>query len=614
MLDLYLKTRGISDCVISDLHSSEFINSAENKKITDFINSYLDKNSIYRYGLLLSGSWGSGKTHYIKTYIKAKNNTWGESYPIYISLYGMSSLEQVDDEVLKCNFPFLNNPNFKLLAKVGNSALGSIGMHAIDVKGQEFLSPPKNKIYVFDDVERTAIPLKDILGYVNNLVEHQHCKVILVADESVLEENQQYKIEKEKVIGKTLTFDTSIKNALEAFSYELRHEKTITFLTENIDEIVSFYKESKQTNLRVYQQSLWDFENIYLSVEESYIANEKAMRALFFYFMSVTTEIKLSRISFDELPDARNGLLDYTDNSDSGQSYKRMKSRYSMVNFDDPMLPHSAVRECLLNGYIDSQAINNHLATTSHYIKKGAEPFWRTLWMSDSRTDEDLDDAILELNKNFKDKTIIDEFIFKHIVGIKLQLVDIGIDARSKSEVVDELIKYLDETVESKTMKLNRLFDSQSIDDHHDGLGYLLKDSEEFSTVRNYIEKLREKSRNEFSKEELDELLALLSYDSSAFNNGLLDRSIYGLLPVLAAVNTCDFVDVLLKLHPAHMCDVLKTFKYRYNSINSPLAQELPWLKMLKQELISRDGLSMFKRHTIARYIKFFIDPIINAT
>ncbi|HDZ8839988.1 TPA: hypothetical protein RUW99_003655 [Aeromonas veronii] len=612
MLDLYLKTRGISDCITSDLHSIEYINSTENKKNTDFISAYLDKDSIYRYSLLLSGSWGSGKTHYIKSYIKANNKTWRESGPIYISLYGMSALEQVEDEILKCNFPFLKNPNFKLLAKVGNSALGAIGMHALDVNGASILTPPKNKIYVFDDVERSGIPLKDILGYVNNLVEHQDCKVILVADESVLEKNEQYKIEKEKVIGKTLTFNTSIKNALETFSYELRSEKTTEFLIKNITQIICFYKESKQTNLRIYQQSLWDFECIYLAIEEGYANNNKAMLALFFYFIAVTTEIKLSRLSFDELPDARNRLLDYADNDQSGQNYKNMQSRYAMVNFDDPMLPHAAIRECLLNGYIDQQVINNHLATTNFFIKRGSEPFWKTLWHSDARTDEDLDCALTELNNSLTNKKIVNEFIFKHVVGIKLQLVDIGIDKRNKDEVVLELISYLQDTVKNKIMKLDRLFDTQFIDDHYDGLGYILRDSQEFSEISEEIERLRDVARNNFSKEETDNLLALLTENSDEFNNELLEQSRYGLLPVLTAFNANEIVDALLQLHPSHMCDVLKNLKYRHEYGGKHLTQEIPWLRDFKDALLSRKDISDFKMHAIARNIRFFIDPIIS--
>ncbi|MBZ6068052.1 KAP family NTPase [Aeromonas schubertii] len=612
MLDLYLKTRGISDCITSDLHSIEYINSTENKKNTDFISAYLDKDSIYRYSLLLSGSWGSGKTHYIKSYIKANNKTWRESGPIYISLYGMSALEHVEDEILKCNFPFLKNPNFKLLAKVGNSALGAIGMHALDVNGASILTPPKNKIYVFDDVERSAIPLNDILGYVNNLVEHQDCKVILVADESVLEKNEQYKIEKEKVIGKTLTFNTSIKNALEAFSYELRSKKTTEFLIENITQIISFYKESKQTNLRIYQQSLWDFEGVYLAIEEGYANNNKAMLALFFYFIAVTTEIKLSRLSFDELPDARNRLLDYADNDKSGQNFKDMKSRYAMVNFDDPMLPHAAIRECLLNGYIDHQVINNHLATTNFFIKRGSEPFWKTLWHSDSRTDEDLDSALAELNKSLEDKSIVNEFVFKHVVGIKLQLVDIGIDKRNKNEVVSELIKYLQDVVERKLMKLDRLHGKQYFDDYYDSLGYILRHSPEFIAISDEIENLRDAARNNFSKDETDNLLALLTENSDAFNNELMDRSRYGLLPVLAAFDANEIVDALLQLHPSHMCDVLKNLKYRYEYGGEHLTRELPWLLDLKNALLSKDDISKFKMHAIERHIRFFIDPIIS--
>lgn len=35
----------------------------------------------------------------------------------------------------------------------------------------------------FDDLERCGLPINEILGYINSLVEHNMCKVIILANE-----------------------------------------------------------------------------------------------------------------------------------------------------------------------------------------------------------------------------------------------------------------------------------------------------------------------------------------------------------------------------------------------------------------------------------------------
>uniref|UniRef100_UPI003A9825E9 P-loop NTPase fold protein n=1 Tax=Citrobacter freundii TaxID=546 RepID=UPI003A9825E9 len=81
-------------------------------------------------------------------------------------------------------------------------------------------------IIALDDLERTDIPLKEILGYVNYLVEISKVKVILIANEKILHEKDKssedkntdiYSKFKEKVIGKTFQIKHNIDNILDGF-------------------------------------------------------------------------------------------------------------------------------------------------------------------------------------------------------------------------------------------------------------------------------------------------------------------------------------------------------------------------------------------------------------
>jgi hypothetical protein len=77
-------------------------------------------------------------------------------------------------------------------------------------------------VIVFDDVERCAIPICHLLGYINKFVEHGGFKVILVANENEILEREKadesnlnaYRRIKEKLIGKTFEIVPEIESAL----------------------------------------------------------------------------------------------------------------------------------------------------------------------------------------------------------------------------------------------------------------------------------------------------------------------------------------------------------------------------------------------------------------
>ena len=47
---------------------------------------------------------------------------------------------------------------------------------------EDFFST-EDKVFCFDDLERCTIPINEFFGFVNNLIEHCNCKVLILADE-----------------------------------------------------------------------------------------------------------------------------------------------------------------------------------------------------------------------------------------------------------------------------------------------------------------------------------------------------------------------------------------------------------------------------------------------
>lgn len=150
--------------------------------------------------IVLKGDWGIGKTYLWKEEIQLNiiHQKCG-----YVSLFGKSSIQEINKAALSA--VYLVNKTSKITHKarqitsVVNSATENFAKINTAVQGIDALLSVlnrenlKNTIICFDDLERMDdnIKLKDFFGFVNELAEHQECKVILIFNE-----NELFNIEK----------------------------------------------------------------------------------------------------------------------------------------------------------------------------------------------------------------------------------------------------------------------------------------------------------------------------------------------------------------------------------------------------------------------------------
>ena len=196
------------------------------KKIETVIDEYI--NSTSESAIMIDGEWGSGKTHFVKNVLIEKY-----SNILYIPLYGITDIADIDEvicnEVIKkkvdckmfkfCKknkfmkivlWPFKKIANlFNLLKKfiyyISNKLLKlKLGVDLSEIKKKDFVgiinqtTKLKDYILIFDDLERCSINIEDVLGYINNLVEHKNVKSIIVTNEkeinNKLDDNYELKI------------------------------------------------------------------------------------------------------------------------------------------------------------------------------------------------------------------------------------------------------------------------------------------------------------------------------------------------------------------------------------------------------------------------------------
>ncbi|MGL1903679.1 MAG: KAP family NTPase [Fibrobacterales bacterium] len=269
--------------------------SNSNKHIEDYLNNHYLERPNPDFAVLITGDWGRGKTYFIKKCLEFNkqriDNLTGEKGPvvIYVSLFGVQSKNEVDDRIKETLHPILTSEKLKLTLS-GTKLVSKI---AATYKGVQVINPlidetfafvdglkeqlTKNKlcVLVFDDVERADIPMPQLLGYINQYVEHEHLHCILLAEHEKWEEacekqkdhSTPFKLSsvKEKVIGKEFKIRTTPHEVLDSW-LDLENkesplgDKCIEILKPHKKGILQIFDNSKKNNFRSLKHALLEFQ------------------------------------------------------------------------------------------------------------------------------------------------------------------------------------------------------------------------------------------------------------------------------------------------------------------------------------------------------------------
>lgn len=174
------------------------------KQIIEEIIRYI-QDKAYNYAVLIDGEWGSGKTYFVNNTLtpeiedqEKKSNT--HRAVKYISLYGCKNMTDVQENIA---WSFAENAREKIKdkanwGKTGDKISGNILLSSKKIGNailKKFL--PEGSLYeitsdwlnlgsfifVFDDLERCDCPINEVFGFLNELVEHENTKVIIIANE-----------------------------------------------------------------------------------------------------------------------------------------------------------------------------------------------------------------------------------------------------------------------------------------------------------------------------------------------------------------------------------------------------------------------------------------------
>lgn len=363
-----------------------------NEEFVSIVKDYLNKEET-DYALMINGAWGSGKTFFIKNTLKSEiekticpdKNANKKTYKqIYVSLYGISSVEEIKERIF-----YAINPNYKWIEFISNklvSATEIVPVAGGTIKNllshnkkerdsiRESFTEYDDKVIFFDDLERIdkkEIDIQSVLGYINFLTEHNHYKVIVVANDVVLTDD--YKRFKEKTIRFSYNHRPNMAEAFDSICEKYNSEVEIkykTFLKEQKFFILDIIRASKCENIRTLVFITDVFQKIF---EESIgrYSNEIDMDLLLpFTIISIEAknghskkELKeslrlISDFSIDDFIPNQSQNMD--EQSDLKEKFKKsLKDKYGDICSNHTVVFYDVLYDLIYNGYVSKDDLNS---------------------------------------------------------------------------------------------------------------------------------------------------------------------------------------------------------------------------------------------------------------
>jgi hypothetical protein len=270
-------------------------------ELITLINDYIFEQDP-QYAILITGDWGCGKTFYWKNDIynelDAKFINGSKVHPVYISLYGPKDIDEIIDKIV------IQYHNPKTTKYAFFSAIRNYITNKLQIANfrdvVHTLYSFENAIICFDDLERSTIPIKDILGYINSIIEHNKFKVIIICNEKEIKNEGQIKKKdiydnfKEKTIGITYVYNPDYLSIISAIIDKYKDNNNFAnYLSEFKDIIYTIFKRSETNNIRVLKHALFNFLKIYyyLNAINQYCVRKYGAEILIFILV-ISLEIK----------------------------------------------------------------------------------------------------------------------------------------------------------------------------------------------------------------------------------------------------------------------------------------------------------------------------------
>jgi Cdc6-like AAA superfamily ATPase len=579
------------------------------------------------YALLVKGPWGCGKSHLVKDCIKDLEKANKEFKFLYVSLYGINDISDIEAKFFEQLNPILSNKKVMFAGQIAKGVLK--GALKIDLDGDgkadatasvavpdinlaDYLTDTRNCILVFDDLERCELNLQVILGYMNYFIEKDGYKVVIVADEDKLiaqkdaeDDKYPYTDIKEKLIGKTVQVEPDVSSVFDNFVNELFpadnakdliiHNEVKDILNLNKEKIIQIFQQSKHENLRSLRKCFLDLKQWIEIFDNEIRKNNELLEHFFSLFVAISMELHSGKIKPEELGKliGLTFLIQESVKSAKGKEKSELKlatEKYDL-DFADVLINPIDWVNFFAKGCIDSESIISALKSTKYFLHDDT-PDWKKLWYLIDLEDEEFLSLQRSVQESFDNREYVDLGELKHVSGMFLDHISQGLSSKTSKGIVKDVENYLSDLNKSGNAKIyeNIIRDLNGYSSYAN-LGYTSANTDEFKEITTLINKFIEKSATEDLILSSSKLLQQMRVDpisvTKLFDGSSRDESIYYDKPILQYISPSDFISAFIdmpNIDKRHFSNVLVK---RYESVyrEDEIFVEMDWLEKLIKEI-----------------------------
>jgi hypothetical protein len=563
----------------------------------EYINFYKNQKNP-GYAVLVTGEWGSGKTYQIK-------NTLNADEYYYISLFDLTSVEDIYASVFYKMSPIkaftkgaaeglsdsslaIDTATFglgKLIGKIANAVIKE------DVKN--------DRVIVFDDIERCAVPINAILGVINKYIEHHNCNVIAIAHDEKIKDT--FDESKEKVIGQTLKIEPNIN---EIFDYFIAADTSIEIHESIKNAILSTFIASNCRSMRILKHTLKDNSRLFECIETKYINNEVAMCEIFTFFTALSIAYRYGKLKeSDMLSRSATSIKYYINKNKEGavipaivQLNEIYKKNGILIDLSRNILQDETIINCFVKGHYDKNEISKDIEANEKFNPGKTEP-WLNLINFDRHTADEVRDAICEIDKQLNALSVVEEGKILHIFNLKLLMVKIGVYPLNYDDIYKEFCRYLNKLL------LNDLVGPYDPDsrfsnfrDSSFGHGYWIeKEYQKISKkMFSFAEHIKKKAQQKKFPQYKDEIITALKNTPLEFkklvSSGYVGEGKYAYIEIMKYIKPQDFVEAWLNCHISHWQSICEGLDARYATgmLHNQLSGERKWIRRVNYLLMHR--------------------------
>lgn len=544
------------------------------------------------YGVLVTGDWGSGKTHQV-------NEILGPKEIYYISLFGTQTTEEIYSAVFATMHPYKANTK-KIAASTNGAGLG-VGPASIYLGG--LLSGVANaiireqvdnkKIIVFDDLERSKINTNDLLGVFNKYIEHHNCRVVVLAHDKKITE--AFNETKEKVFGQTIAITPQTEKALDSFINEIKDNSNIALIAKFKPVILDIFNQSQAYSLRILKYALEDLVRLYNLLSPTHKSNEDALFEITSLFLALNLDVRAGRLDESSLRDRNDSLIRFqmacarNDKPTETPKIYNSYNRYKSIDVTSQILNDDTLINILIRGSYLKKNIHESLNQSLYFTRPDDLPAWLVFSKFDELSDQDSRKAAEKLKTQFESREIIEAGEILHLFALRFLFSEMKLISSDFTQTEKDCIQYLEDLLNQDKIEPYIGYDlmwSERFTRSYGGQGYWVEDSykEHFSNIKKHLRAIQERAAKKRYPEFSKILLGLMSSDGAKFaekichtNSGNND---YAAIDILASIPPSDFVQEWMGSPAKNWKYISRGLEERYSAdqLSNALKTEKAWI------------------------------------